>query len=221
MKPIIAWFVRNTVASNLLMVVMIVGGIIAFSNTRQEEFPNIETGRIQINVPYPGAPPKEVEQAVCLILEQALSRIENVERMTSTAREGACAATLQMRAGTDINRSLNEVKSAVDGIANFPVDIERPVVASFVPTGTVASLALVAETDNLILKKFADEIRLDLLDLPEISRVELNYVRPLEIAVEISELTLRQNGLTLSQVATAIDRTAIDATGRYLANARR
>ncbi|MDP3518377.1 MAG: efflux RND transporter permease subunit [Pseudohongiella sp.] len=211
MKPIIAWFVRNTVASNLLMVVMIVGGIIAYNNTRQEEFPNIETGTIQINVPYPGAPPKEVEQAVCLILEQALSRIENVERMTSTAREGACAATLQMRAGTDINRSLNEVKSAVDGIANFPVDIERPVVASFAPTGTVASLALVAETDDLTLKQIADEIRLDLLDLPEISRVELNYVRPLEIAVEISELTLRQNGLTLSQVATAIDRTAIDA----------
>ncbi len=211
MKPIIAWFVRNTVASNLLMVMMVVSGIIAYSNTRQEEFPNIETGTIQINVPYPGAPPREVEQAVCLILEQALTRIENVERMTSTAREGACAATLQMRAGTDINRSLNEVKSAVDGIANFPIDIERPIVASFAPSGTVASLALVANTDDLTLKQVADEIRLELLDLPEISRVELNYVRPLEIAVEVSELTLRQNGLSLSQVATAIDRTAIDA----------
>jgi len=142
MKPIIAWFIRNPVASNLLMLVMIAGGLVAYNNTRQEEFPSIETGTIQINVPYPGAPPAEVEQAVCVILEEALTRIENVERMTSTAREGACAATLQMRADADINRSLNEVKSAVDGIANFPVNIERPIVASFAPVGTVASLAL-------------------------------------------------------------------------------
>lgn len=210
MKPIIAWFIRNPVASNLLMLVMIAGGLVAYNNTRQEEFPSIETGTIQINVPYPGAPPAEVEQAVCVILEEALTRIENVERMTSTAREGACAATLQMRADADINRSLNEVKSAVDGIANFPVNIERPIVASFAPVGTVASLALVAETDDLTLKRFADEIRLDLLDLPEVSRAEINYVRPMEIAIEVSELTLRQHGLTLNEVASAIDRNAMD-----------
>ncbi len=210
MKPIIAWFVHNPVASNLLMFLLIAGGIVAYANTRQEEFPSVETGTIQINIPYPGAPPAEVENAVCLILEQALQRIENVERMTSTAREGACAATLQMQQGADISRSLNEVKSAVDGIVSFPVDIERPTVASFAPTGTVASLALVADTDDLTLKRYADEIRLDLLDMPEISRAEINYVKPLEISVEISELTLRQNGLTLSQIATAIDRTAMD-----------
>lgn len=211
MKPIIAWFVRNPVASNLLMFIMIAAGIIAYANTRQEEFPSIETGTIQINVPYPGAPPAEVEQAVCLILEQALSRIENVERMTSTAREGACSATLQIRADADINRSLNEVKGAVDSIVNFPVDIERPIVTSFSPTSTVASLVLMADTDELTLKRVADEIRLDLLDYAEISRVELNYVRPMEIAVEVSELTLRQHDLTLSQIASAIDRIAIDA----------
>jgi multidrug efflux pump subunit AcrB len=57
MKPIIAWFVRNHVASNLLMMFFIVAGISAYMNTRQEEFPNIETGTIQISVPYPGAAP--------------------------------------------------------------------------------------------------------------------------------------------------------------------
>tara|TARA_R110002072_G_scaffold269868_2_gene429315 strand:- start:56051 stop:59257 length:3207 start_codon:yes stop_codon:yes gene_type:complete len=210
MKPIITWFVKNPVAANLLMMFFIAAGIIAYSNTRQEEFPSIETGTIQINVPYRGASPEEAEQAVCLILEEALRNIENVERITSTAREGACAATLELVAGTDVNRSLNEVKSAVDGIVNFPADIERPIVASFSVVGTVMSLALSADTDEDTLKRLADEIRLDLLDLPEVSRVEVSYARPREISIEVPELVLRQNSLTLNEVATAIDRAAMD-----------
>ncbi len=210
MKPIIAWFVQNHVASNLLMMFFIVAGISAFMNTRQEEFPNIETGTIQISVPYPGAAPEEAEQAVCILLEQALQRVENIERMTSTAREGACAATLQLTQGADINRSLNEVKSAVDGITNFPVDVEQPIIASFAPTSQVMSLAIVADTDEASLKRIADEIRLDLIDMREISRAEVSYVRPSEISIEIPELILRQHNLTLSQVANAISRSAMD-----------
>ncbi|ALO47502.1 efflux RND transporter permease subunit [Pseudohongiella spirulinae] len=210
MKPIIAWFVKNPVAANLLMMFFIVAGITAFMNTRQEEFPSIETGTIQINVPYRGASPDEAEQAICIVLEEALRNIENVERITSTAREGACAATLQMTSEADINRSLNEVKSAVDGIVNFPADIERPIVASFSVVGTVMSLALSADTDEETLKRLADEVRLDLLDLPEVSRVEVSYVRPREISIEVPELLLRQYGLTLNEVATAIDRNAMD-----------
>jgi len=210
MKPIITWFVKNPVAANLLMMLFIAAGIVAYGNTRQEEFPSIETGTIQISVPYRGASPEEAEQAVCLILEEALRNIENVERITSTAREGACAATVELVAGTDVNRSLNEVKSAVDGIVNFPADIERPIVAAFSVVGTVMSLALSADTDEDTLKRLADEIRLDLLDLPEVSRVEVSYARPREISIEVPELVLRQNSLTLNEVAIAIDRAAMD-----------
>jgi multidrug efflux pump subunit AcrB len=209
-KPIITWFVKNPVASNLLMMFFIVAGITAFMNTRQEEFPSIETGTIQINIPYRGASPDEAEQAICIVLEEALRNIENVERITSTAREGACAATLEMSSEADINRSLNEVKSAVDGIVNFPADIDRPIVASFSVVGTVMSLALSADTDEETLKRLADEVRLDLLDLREVSRVEVSYVRPREISIEVPELLLRQYGLTLNEVATAIDRNAMD-----------
>lgn len=210
MKTVINWFIDNTVASNLLMMVFVVGGILAFMNTRQEEFPSIETGTIQVNVPYPGAAPEEAEQAVCLALEEALETLENVERMTSTAREGACSATVEVASGADLNRVLNDVKSAVDGIVTFPADIEKPIIASFSPSSTVMSLALAADTDDASLKTLAEEVRLDLMDLEGISRVEVSYIRPYEIAVEISELTLRQYNLTLNQVANAINRMAMD-----------
>lgn len=210
MKTIIYWFVDNPIASNLLMMVFIVGGIASFMNTRQEEFPSIETGIIQINVPYPGAAPQEVELAVCVHLEEALENVENIDRMTSTAREGACAATLELAAGADLNRALNDAKSTIDGITTFPDNIEQPIVASFSPTSTVMSLALVADTDDASLKELGEEIRLDLIDLDGISRVEVSYIRPYEIAVEVPELTLRQYNLSLDQIANAINRSAMD-----------
>ncbi len=210
MRTIIYWFVDNPIAANLLMLVFVVGGTMSYMNIRQEEFPSIDTGMIQINVAYPGAAPAEVEQAVCLPLEQALENVENIDTMTSTAREGACAATLQVDPSADLNRVLNEVKSSVDGIIGFPADIEQPIVAAFSPSSTVMSLALTADTDSGSLKELAEEIRLELIDLDEISRVDINYVRPYEIAVEISEFTLRQYNLTLNQVSTAINNAAMD-----------
>jgi len=210
MKTVINWFIDNPVASNLLMMVLIVGGIVSFANTRQEEFPNIETGTIQVNVPYPGAAPAEVEQGICLALEEALETVENVERITSTAREGGCSATVEAVSGVELSRVLNAVKSAVDAIVTFPADIEEPTVASFSPSSTVISLALAADTDDASLKELAENIRLELIDLDGISRVQVSYIRPFEISVEISEFTLRQYNLTLNQVATAINRSAMD-----------
>lgn len=210
MRTIIYWFIDNPIASNLLMMVFIVAGTVSFMNTRQEEFPSIETGTIQINVPYPGAAPEEVEQAVCLHLEEALENVENIERMTSTAREGACAATLQLEGGADLNRVLNDVKSTIDGIVTFPDDIEEPTVASFSPVSTVMSLALVADTDDASLKEIGEQIRLELIDLDGISRVEVSYIRPYEISVEVSEFTLRQYNLSLNQISNAINNSAMD-----------
>jgi len=210
MRTIVYWFIDNPIASNLLMMVFLVSGVLAYMNTRQEEFPSIETGTIQVNVPYPGAAPEEVEQAVCLHLEEALENVENIQRMTSTAREGGCAATLQLEGGADLNRVLNDVKSTIDGIVTFPDDIEEPTVASFSPVSTVMSLALVADTDDASLKEIGEQIRLELIDLDGISRVEVSYIRPYEISVEVSELTLRQYNLSLNQVSNAINRSAMD-----------
>ena len=210
MRTVVTWFIDNPIASNLLMMVFLVAGILSFINTRQEEFPSIETGTIQVNVPYPGAAPAEVEQAVCVHLEAALQNMENIERMTSTAREGGCAATLQLAAGADLNRVLNETKSTIDGITTFPADIEQPTVLSFSPASTVMSLALVADTDDASLKEIGEQIRLELIDLDGISRVEISYIRPYEISVEVSEFTLRQYNLSLSQISNAINNNAMD-----------
>ncbi|MEX0618540.1 MAG: efflux RND transporter permease subunit [Pseudohongiellaceae bacterium] len=182
----------------------------------QEEFPNVDMGMIQINVPYLGASPEEAEQGVCLRLEEALESTENIERMTSTAREGACSMSLEIATGAEMNRVLNDVKSKVDGISTFPAETEKPIVSSVSATANVITLGLAGDTDDRSLKLIAEDIRNDLVDLEGISTVEVAYIRPFEIAIEVSEFTLRQYGLTLDEIAQAINRASLDMPGGTL-----
>ncbi|MCP5348885.1 MAG: efflux RND transporter permease subunit [Gammaproteobacteria bacterium] len=213
MRTIISWFVKNPVATNLLMWIFLASGVIAYFNLHQEEFPNVDMGMIQVSVPYLGATPDESESAICLRLEEALESAENIERMTSTAREGGCDATLELSTGAELNRVLNDIKSKVDAIVTFPQEAEKPIVRAFSSTGSVLSLALSGDVDDLTLKRYAEDIRNDVLDLEGISTVNIQYIRPLEISIEVSEFTLRQYGLTLDQIARAISQASLDLPG--------
>jgi hypothetical protein len=85
----IAWMARNSVAANLLLVVVLVGGGLAATRVKQEVFPEFDLDIINVTVPYPGASPTEVEQAVNLAVEEAMRGIDGVKRVSSVAREGS------------------------------------------------------------------------------------------------------------------------------------
>ena len=213
MRTPISWFVRNPVASNLLMWIFLAGGLIAYLNLNQEEFPDIDVGVIQVSVPYLGATPEESETGVCLRIEEALEGAEGIQRLTTTAREGGCDATVELVGDADLNRSLNDVKAKVDAITTFPAETEKPIVRAFSSSGNVMTIALISDADDHFLKRVAEDVRDDILDLPEISTVNIEYLRPLEISIEVSEYTLRQYGLTLDQVSRAISQASLDLPG--------
>ena len=213
MRAPITWFVRNPVATNLMMWIFLAGGVISYLSLNQEEFPDIDFGMIQVNVAYLGATPEESESGVCLRIEEALEGAEDIERMTTTAREGGCDATLQLTSGADLNRALNDIKGKIDAVITFPTETEKPIVRAFSSSGNVMTMALASDSDDRNLKAIAEEIRNDLIDLPGVSTVNIEYIRPLEISIEISELVLRQYGLTLDQVSRAIDQASLDLPG--------
>jgi multidrug efflux pump subunit AcrB len=212
-RSIIKWFVDNPVAANLLMLVLIVGGLISLSNLRQEEFPEVDLEIITVSVSYLGAAPEEVEQGVCIRIEEALEGTENVFKMTSTASEGSCSVQLELESGSNMIEALNDVKSKVDSINTFPAETERPIVSQVAAVSQVADIVISGRTDERTLKTLAEEIREDLAALDGISQVTMEYVRPDEISVEVSEYTLRRYGLTLDAVADAIRRSSLDLPG--------
>ena len=216
MRTPITWFVKNPVATNLMMMIFLAGGFISYSNLNQEEFPDIDFGMVQVSVAYLGATPAESESAVCLRIEEALEGTEDIDRLTSTAREGGCDANAQLANGADLNRVLNDIKGKVDAISTFPLETEKPIVRAFTSSGNVMTLALASEASDRDLKLFAEEVRLQIVDLDEISTVNIEYIRPFEISIEVSEFTLRQYGLTLDQISRAIDLASLDLPGGTL-----
>ncbi|MCB1644369.1 MAG: efflux RND transporter permease subunit, partial [Pseudomonadales bacterium] len=213
MHRAIEWFVDNPVAANLMMFIFLVGGAFSLMTMHKEEFPNIQPGIVQVTVPYLGAAPEEVEQAVCVRIEEAIDGTDGMDKVRSTAAEGICIVTIELDTESDYSAVLNDIKSKVDGINTFPRETEKPSVAMMQFRGQTIVVALSGNTDEATLKRLAEGIRDDIADLDDVSQVSVNYVRPYEISIEVSENTLRQYGLTLSDVATAIQRSSLDLPG--------
>lgn len=213
MSRIIAWFVHNPVAANLLMLVLVVGGLIMLPGIRQEEFPSIESDLIRISVEYPGATPEETEESVCLRVEEAIDGTPDIDRITSLAVEGACVVTVEMIVGSDQDAALSEIDSRVQGIDTFPEDTERPIVSKIIMTGLAAMFAIAGDADERTLRTLGQTARDEIAKLPGVSQVHFDYVRPYEISIEVPEQALRRHGITLDTVAQAIRTSSLDLPG--------
>ncbi len=213
MHRIIAWFVGNPVAANLMMTIFIVGGFMSLLRLHQEEFPDIELDMVQIMVPYLGATPAEVENAVCIRIEEAIEGVQGIDRMMSVAGEGSCNVMVDLDQESDSTRALNEIKGKVDAISTFPRETEKPIVSMLTMKGGVIQVVLSGDTDELTLKLLAEEMRDDIADMDGISQVGVAFVRPYEISIEVSENTLRQYNLSMDKITTAIRRSSLDMPG--------
>ncbi|MEM7139236.1 MAG: efflux RND transporter permease subunit [Myxococcota bacterium] len=210
----IAWMAKNRVAANVLMVVLIVGGLVTFaSGIKQEIAPEVELDVVRVEIEYPGASPEEVEQAVVLAVEEAVRGVDGVKEVRSVAREGAAVVSVELLLRADKGRALNDVKSAVDRITSFPNDVERPTVSLLSSQEQVISVILYGEVDEATLRAVAEDSRRELLADDRITYVEVSGIRPLEISIEVAQAQLRKVGLTLDQIADRIRAASVELPG--------
>jgi len=209
----ITWMAGRSVTANLLMLVLLIGGLVMGNNMRKDVFPDFELDLVTISLSYPGASPEEVERGTILAVEEAIQDLEGIKAITATAREGSGTVTVEIIEGENVSQISQEIKNAVDRITSFPEDVEDPQIT--VPTRKryVVSLALYGDQSEWVLREVAENIRDRLLMDPEISQVELQGVRDYEISIEIPQEVLRAYGLTLDEVARTIGRQAIEVPG--------
>ena len=213
MKGVIGWFARNAVAANLVLLVIVASGAIVLTDLKQEIFPEFSLDVIAVDVAYRGASPQEVEDAICVRVEEALQGLDGVKRLTSTANQGQALVTLEVSAGYDVRRVLDDVKTSIDAIDTFPDEVEKPVVQEITSRFQVINVAVAGEADLLTLKRIGEQVRDELTALPEISQVELLNAPPYEISIEVSEEALRRWGLTFDRVAAAVRQFSVDLPG--------
>jgi len=207
----IAWFARNDVAANLLMFTILILGL-TFLNTRipLEVFPSMELRQINIKMSLRGATPEDAEQGVAILLEEAVADLQGIKQIVSHSSEGSVSVRLELNNGVDTQRLLNEVKSRVDAVNNFPVNAEKPIVSIPKHQREVISVVIAGPQSEKEIRQIAEHVRDDLLRINGITQVELDSVRPYEITIEVNQQTLRQYGISLNQISTAIANSSRD-----------
>ena len=212
MKNIIRWFILNTVAANLLMVFIIIAGIFTLSRLRMEVFPDITIPIINVSVVYPGASPEDIEESICVKVEEQVQGINGLKRITSSSNEGYGSINIEVENGYDIDEVKDEVKSQVDAITSFPDDAEKPPIRSFDGHPEVITIAVHGHVDEASLLNIAEKVRDEVSELPNITQTRLGK-KPREISIEISENTLQKYGISFDYVANKIRTSSMDVPG--------
>ncbi|MCU7554010.1 efflux RND transporter permease subunit [Alteromonas sp. ASW11-19] len=210
---VIAWFARNHVAANLLMWLLLVGGVFGAIGIQKQIFPTFDINIVNVRVPYLGAAPQEVEEGVILKVEEAVKNLEGIKQITSTAVEGMGTVRIEAEEDYDVQSLLDEVKVQVDAIPSFPGNTEKPVVYRQKIQQDVIWLSVYGDASERELKEFAKDMREDIANLPGISSVQVVGDRDYEISIELAEEDLQRYNLTFSDVVTRLRQSSVDLPG--------
>ena len=209
-KGLLAWFATNHVAANLLMFLIIAGGLLSIFSIKKEVFPEFSLDMITITVPYRGASPEDVEKGVCLRVEEAIAAVDGIKHITSTATEGAGTTVAELEEYANATEVLDDIKAEIDRIITFPHETEKPVITEIKARNKVITIVVYGDVPEKTLKKLSDQIRDDLTTMDNISQVVLAGIRPYEISIEVSEKQLRRYNLSFDQIAKAINQSSLD-----------
>ena len=209
----IAWMLHNRVTPNLLMLVFLLGGLFASWTIKEEVFPDFTLDQVNIAVTYTGASPEEVEQGIVLAVEEAIRDIDGIDEITATANEGSATITAELSGDAEVMRVYQEIQQEIDAITTFPEDAEEPRVSLASRQREVLGLTVSGPVSEWTLREVAEDVRDRLLLQPDISQVEMRGARDYEIHVEVDRDALRRYGLTLADIATIIDNSAVELPG--------
>ena len=210
---LIAWFARNSVAANLLMIFILCAGFFSYQHINKKMFPDINPNTILVTVVNPGAAPEDIEQSVVLKVEEAVGDITGIKRITSTSNEGVGRITLELESGYSLSEKLDEVKMQVDAITTLPVQAERPLVTKQEFKSQVLWISVSGDMDRRTRQTMAQNVRDDIMSLPGVNSAQVVGSRAYEISVEVSNQQLLKYHLTIDDIAQAIRRSSIDLPG--------
>ncbi|WP_206485813.1 efflux RND transporter permease subunit [Thalassotalea sp. G2M2-11] len=207
----IAWFARNHVAANLLMITILLLGVFSLkSNIPLEVFPSFDSDIVNVGVTLRGATPEDTEQGIAIRVEEAIQDLQGVKKIVSTSVEGAANVRIEAEEGYDVRDLLADIKSRVDAVNTFPVEAEKPIVSIQQRKRNVISVTVASIYSEKEIREFAEQVRDDLLALNDVTQVSLDAVRNYEIAIEVSPDKLQQYEISLSDIANAIKASSVD-----------
>ena len=209
-RGFISYMAQNPIAANLLMIILIGGGIWTAFNIQKEVFPEYQLDIVEVSVVYPGASPAEVEQGILRPVEESIRGVQGIKEVTSTAYEGSGNVSIELVTGAERMKTFQDIDQAVNRIRTFPDDIEEPEVQLQSNQREVMTIGLYGDSDIWTLRKLAENMRDRLLSKETITQVEIGNVPDYITHVEIPRNTLREYDITLGEVANVIRQSSED-----------
>jgi len=209
----VSWMATHPVAANLVMFAFIIGGLLFLNTMKQEVFPDFVTDTISINTVYTGASPEEIERGIVLAIEDAISGLEGIDEISSSSQEGYATLLVDVMTDADINLLAQDIQREIDRITTFPEDAEEPKVNVVASKRKTVSLVIYGDTEEAVLHELAESFREQLLQADNITQIDLEGIRPLEISIEVSQDNLQRYNISIADIAQRIRNASLELPG--------
>lgn len=209
----LASIIRHRVLANVVMVILIIVGVACYGRMVREFFPETSVDIVMVSVLLPGGDPEEIEEGISRKIEEAIDGTEGVKKYITVSSESYSRAIIEVKPSHDLTVVKEKIKTAIDAISNFPEDAEKPVINDIAIEREVLRVAVWGNLPEKALKELSEQLKDEVLELPEVSRVDIEGTRDYEIGIEVSEVRLREYGLTFGQVADAVRRSSLNLAG--------
>ena len=213
-KGIVAWFAQNSVAANVLMAALCIGGLLALGSTNSEIFPQIDPRTVTVSVGYPGATPDEIVDSITQRVDVAIMGLEGVDRVSSTATEGSGVVTVELKDFADAQTVKDDIQSAIDKLQSFPPDdADIPEVSVTTSVSSVMRLVVAGDVSERALRQAAEDLEQALIAKDGVSVITMQGVRDFEISIEIPQAVLEQFNLDIGNIGDAIRAASVNVSG--------
>ncbi|NOU49270.1 efflux RND transporter permease subunit [Pseudoalteromonas sp. JBTF-M23] len=216
LQGVIAWFVNNPVAANLLFFGVIIVGLLSLNGLRKEAFPSLEPDTISISVVFDSGEPIQAEQGIAIKIENALQTVAGIKRITSTSNAQGTHVSVEMQSGYDIDALYQDIQSQVDAINNLPQRSEPAVITKARRQDHVLWLQLYGDVERQTLEQWIVRLKDTLLEKSAIKDLEIKGKAQWEISVEVDEAKLQAYEISLNDIEDAINRESSYAIGTSL-----
>ncbi|RTZ66616.1 MAG: AcrB/AcrD/AcrF family protein [Aquificaceae bacterium] len=201
----IRFFTTHPTAANIMMMAIIALGIVSLGKLNKESFPTLKPSKVQVTLAYPGANPEDVEDGICNRLEDATDGISFLKEQVCDARDNIAIFTLEMQEAGDIREFNDDIKSAINGISDFPDNVEDPVIKLLGRVRPVATIAITADKlTTAELKALGEYYRDRLLASPKIPIVTLSGFSEHQLQILIHPDTQLKYQLSVQDIARLI-----------------
>ncbi|MBC7680943.1 MAG: efflux RND transporter permease subunit [Ferruginibacter sp.] len=213
------WALEHPALSRYLLVVLMVMGFAAYFQLGQDEDPPFTFRAMVVRTYWPGATAQQVAEQVTSKLERTLQEVPYADKIRSYSKPGESQIIFQVKdssKGSDVANLWYIVRKKIGDMAyTLPSGVQGPFFND--DFGDVYGVIYALESDgfsNAELKVFADDVRQQLLRVPDVAKVELFGVQDEAVYIELSQKRLSQMGLDITQVLAQIgQQNAVESGG--------